>query len=702
MRRHLVSSAFLLSTIGPPSLSAEMVSAIAMPAVAGGESHYLFLEADGTVLAHGSNTYGQLGQGDWIAYVRVPTPVSALSDVAQIAAGDHHSLAIKRDGTLWSWGSNALGQLALGDNTIRISPTNVNGIDGVIAVVAGRYHSLALTKDGTVWSAGGNDDGQLGLGDRVQRNTISAISGLRDIVQVSTGNYHTLAIRRDGTLWAWGNNQFGQLGLGDGTTRYTPNHVSQIDDVIAVAAGGNHSLALKRDGTVYAWGANSQRQLGLGDTLPRQTPQRINGLTDVVTVSAGRFSSYAIARDGGVYVWGDNAFGELGLGDTAPRSLPTSGSLSGAIAIAGGAHSTVAVKADGSGWAAGYNSEWQLGLNDQRDRTTPTQIAAAQHVPTILTPSVVDFGSVDRGVPLDSRPVAFQVAAGEMNLQFDKVALSQFKAPGLFSGYSEGTCTSRLLTSSDPACEFQVSGNITGGTGLRVGYLVIPADGTLVKSVVLMATADVTGSWLWAENNVLNFGQSELNSSSDQTVNFKNRGTVNVTVSGLQASGTRFNLLSEDCTLNDGVIPPGGVCRAQVRFMPTRGGTEKGRLRLNSDSSVPVTVRLTGQGNAQRLERAPARLDFGLVSKGTTSAEEILALTNKGFKVLNFRDISVPNGPFLITSRTCGDALEPQASCTVTLVYQPPRRAVHRRRLTISSDDPNHPTLHAWLTGTGN
>ena len=103
--------------------------------------------------------------------------VKNLSGAIAVTAGLDHSLALKSDGTVWAWGNNVVGQLGDG-STIRerVSPGQVNGLSDVVAVKAGRGHNLALRKDGTVWAWGNNHLGQLGDNSTTQRNTPVQVS----------------------------------------------------------------------------------------------------------------------------------------------------------------------------------------------------------------------------------------------------------------------------------------------------------------------------------------------------------------------------------------------------------------------------------------------------------------------------------------------------------------------------------------------
>jgi hypothetical protein len=98
-----------------------------------------------------------------------PVQVSGMTGVAAVAAGSRHSLALRSDGTVWSWGYNDYGQLGNGTTSVQVNPVLVPGVRGAIAIGAGADHSLAMTSDGVVWAWGRNSGGQLGDGTKQTR-----------------------------------------------------------------------------------------------------------------------------------------------------------------------------------------------------------------------------------------------------------------------------------------------------------------------------------------------------------------------------------------------------------------------------------------------------------------------------------------------------------------------------------------------------
>ncbi|MCX6023156.1 MAG: RCC1 repeat-containing protein, partial [Chloroflexi bacterium] len=156
-----VVSAKPVQVLGPNA--AGFLTGVIGVATGHGGGHSLAVKGDGTVWAWGSNVSGQLGRGNATSS---STPVQVvgvggtgfLTDVVFVTAGANHSLAVKSDGTVWAWGVNANGQLGNNSTTQSGTPVQVLGpggtgfLTGVTGLAAGASHSLAVKSDGTVWT----------------------------------------------------------------------------------------------------------------------------------------------------------------------------------------------------------------------------------------------------------------------------------------------------------------------------------------------------------------------------------------------------------------------------------------------------------------------------------------------------------------------------------------------------------------------
>src|SRR3989339_861898 len=147
------------------------------------------LKEDGTVWAWGKNdgSYdGLLGDGTKIN-TRSPVQVVGLTGISSIS-GTYHRMALKEDGTVWTWGINTYGQLGDGtDGNLRLYPVQVVGLTQISSIEGLWLHNIALKEDGTVWTWGKNDYGQLGDGTLWNRSIPVNVAGLNNAIEVSTG-----------------------------------------------------------------------------------------------------------------------------------------------------------------------------------------------------------------------------------------------------------------------------------------------------------------------------------------------------------------------------------------------------------------------------------------------------------------------------------------------------------------------------------
>ncbi|MFI8822397.1 hypothetical protein [Streptomyces sp. NPDC053431] len=370
-----------------------------------------------TALAWGTNHEGRLGDGATVDFAATPVRVcgsapclSSLDDVVSVDGGVFHSVALRADGTVWTWGDNFFGTLGDGTTTTSMTPVQVCAVGatapcdsfltGVVAISAGHDFTLALRANGTVVAWGENIYGQLGTGITSAYATVPVVVGngnTNQVTAISAGGAHALALRTGGTVQSWGRNDSGQLGNGKTTDSSTPVTVCAVGqtapcddylfDATAVSAGEAHSLALAADGTVHSWGDNSSGQLGNGTTANSSAPVQVGGLTGVRSLGAGYRHSVAARTDGTVRGWGRNDSGQLGNGTTTDSSLPVqvcapgatapcSSFLTGIASVSAGYTHNVALRTDGGVRSWGSNYAGQLGDGTTAQRTVPVKVCA--------------------------------------------------------------------------------------------------------------------------------------------------------------------------------------------------------------------------------------------------------------------------------------------------------------------------------------
>lgn len=259
------------------------------PMVSAGGSHTCALKSDGTVVCWGSNAQGQSA---------VP---AGLTGVTQLSAGSFQTCALKFDGSVLCWFdpapsgltsevfidatdythdcvvNNSGAPFCWGDNSSG-ETTIPSGLPPVTQAVAGGGFSCALAVDETVTCWGFDGNGQTDVP-----------SGLSDVTQISAGQYDACARKSDGTVVCWGLNLYSED---------TPP--SGLNGVIQVSIFGLTTCALKSDGTVVCWGFDFDGEAN----VPA-------GLTNVIQISAGAAHVCALKRGGTIVCWGADNFGQI-------------------------------------------------------------------------------------------------------------------------------------------------------------------------------------------------------------------------------------------------------------------------------------------------------------------------------------------------------------------------------------------------------
>ncbi len=205
--------------------------------VAAGAFHSLAVTSTGQLYAFGNNGKGQVGTENGARDRQIiPTPTlvtlpGASGRVTGVAGGGFHSLAVTSTGQLYAFGDNHYGQL--GSTTLEPRPmpaivTLPGEVGPVIQVAAGNHHSLALTATGQLYSFGYDHEGQLGIppDEAIPHPTPTLVrlpGASGRIIRIAAGNGYSLALTSTGELYAFGEDSFGELGTAPGENRGAPH-----------------------------------------------------------------------------------------------------------------------------------------------------------------------------------------------------------------------------------------------------------------------------------------------------------------------------------------------------------------------------------------------------------------------------------------------------------------------------------------------
>jgi alpha-tubulin suppressor-like RCC1 family protein len=423
------------SVSSQPLTPALIVGVENVAAVAVGGDYSLVLKQDGTVWAWGANWFGTLGDGTEV-HRSSPMAIAELSDIIAISAIGGPNLALKRDGTVWAWGSiyYCSTDVCMTEDIVQLRPVQIAGLERIVAIKAGYDYAVALRNDGTIWSWGRNRNGNLGDGTSTVRNTPVQITGLPALARI----FGQIGLTSEGACWVWGADSQSESTL--------PQRMQSLDNMVELAP--NASLALRTDGAVLAktalgiysqtpvsglppvatlasgpyvfvvttagevwgWGSNTAGQLGVSATTNKSVATPVTGLTSAISISTGQHYSLAAKNDGTLWSWGRLATAGNATGTTVDESaepLQVLG-ISTATAVSAGDFHNLILLSDGSVWAWGSNSLGGLGITDMSGgRTTPAQVPGPAGILAIQASQALNLArTADGALWVWGRPIS--------------------------------------------------------------------------------------------------------------------------------------------------------------------------------------------------------------------------------------------------------------------------------------------------------
>jgi alpha-tubulin suppressor-like RCC1 family protein len=355
--------------------------------VAESKDFLLALTALGQVYFHGRGPSGVPGVTDTIGGAQSPSSPSSpihiptLDGIVAVAAGEAHCVALRADGTVYTWGYNSCGQTGVGSTSdagrlasecgkvgfrgtaesALAAATRMAGAGQYVAVprfvsslhkvrvasvACGARHTLFVTDEGELYACGEGTSGQLGLGRKLSSSAYPQLVNIRERSYASPSDAMVHTARSMELLG-------GEAGAeaeaeGGAGSSGAPNPLAAVDpSVVAVAAGFGHSVALTRSGHVFTFGLNCYGQLGVGDTASRFAPALVFLLAKE---EGGGLSPMGIGAD-------DDADGDVVASSMRGHKLQPFV----ASAVAAGSYHTAFLGADARLYTCGSSGDGRLG-----------------------------------------------------------------------------------------------------------------------------------------------------------------------------------------------------------------------------------------------------------------------------------------------------------------------------------------------------
>jgi len=594
-----------VAVITSGALSGKTVTAISVAS-----NSVMALTSEGKLLAWGSSTQSQLGNGT-VTSANMPVPVDTsgvLSNItlAGISLGSH-AIAWGSDGKLYGWGNNANGQFGTGDSSISTTPSAVwtsgllagKTVTSIAANGGAGSHTLLLTSDGKIHSFGTNTNGQLGNGTTTASNVALAVdmSGVlagKTVTAISAGSSHSLALTSEGKIYAWGGNSAGQLGIGTTTASSVPIAVATDGElggkiVTAIAGYGNHSMALTSDGRVYTWGNITPGNGNGAANFTRAVAAGNGGLIEGKTttaISSGGLHAITLASDGTLYGWGGNSSGQVGDGTTtsvrlSPVAIGVTGLLAGktVTAIATGDAFSLALTSEGKVYAWGQGNTGAMGNGSS---TTSNPMPVEVSTSGVLSGKTITMISVGQNyaTALASDGKLYAWGSGTQGQMGNGTTVATNNAPVAVN--MDGVLAGKTVTALS-----------AGSTHM----MVLAADPVTTPGI---AVSEGGNPLVDGGTEALDFAHSApAGSGVEKVLTISNTGNADLILGAITLDGQDPEAFVAGAPV-DPTVAPGASTTFTITFQPDSLGAKSATLHIASNvagSANPFEIGLSGQGN---------------------------------------------------------------------------------------------------------
>ncbi len=341
-----ISFAMLLNSV-PLAVYAQGESSVVVSA--GSETTFVVLK-DGSLMGTGGNHFGQLGLGhknDTGTFKKI------MDGVSTVSAAQYHTVALKRDGSLWGFGDGADNRLPNGKDSL----TPIKLMDNVKMASAAQNYTVAVDQSGKLFLMG-----NFSLGDGQTNNTGSFKEVMDEVKYVYAADDNCLVIKEDNSLWIWGNNSTGQMG--DGSSGKGVMMARKVMDDVTYASCGVGVMAIKKDGSLWMWGTSGIPMSNGTVQNNVLAPVKVLDKVSHCSQSANNTSYFALMRDGTVRAFGSGHVISSLMGKSTIKTFTPVPNATNVAMISSESRHLALVKKDSTLWTGGQSMVGRLGYGD--------------------------------------------------------------------------------------------------------------------------------------------------------------------------------------------------------------------------------------------------------------------------------------------------------------------------------------------------
>lgn len=313
-----------------------------------------------------------------------------------------------------------------------------------------------------------------------------------------------------------------------------------------------------------------------------------------------------------------------------------------------------------------------------------------------LSPANISFGNVGIGTQSATKQ-AILTNTGAATLYISSIADLGVSPEMVFTT----NCGSALATGASCTIQGYFKPTVPEGVGI---YIYI-ADNTLNSPQLLtVGGAGVSTTTVSPSATSLSFGDEEVGTASaSQDVTLTNTGGTPLSITSVGVTGADASsfILANNCGKS---VAVGASCTIHGHFTPAAAGTLTAAITITGNATgSPLSVALSGTGyGATTATLSATSLVFGIQEEGTSSASQVVTLTNTGSATLLISNIAATgaDASSFVFANSCGTSLTAGASCLIHGHFTPTAEGVLTAGITVFDSALSSPHNIA-LTGTG-